>query len=198
MKMEPSNKQAVLSEEEVQKAILQHLNTHNTIPNTLDFAESLGISHADLDKNLKSLNADEYISLQVIEKKLLELSEEGKSYVEKGTPEYQYASALEMKTPTPKAEVEDKLGKELAKIGFAKAMKNKWIALAGGSKDVVERIAEKLDDQDRELLQKYKDNTDLEAHDKKIVDQMKKRQLLNVVSQKSYVVTKGANFMPER
>lgn len=159
-----------MSEEEVQKSILQHLNSHDSIPNTLDFAETLGVSHADIDKNLKSLNADEYVALQVIEKKLLELSEEGKSYVEKGTPEYQYASALEMKKPTPKAEVEAKLGQDLAKIGFAKAMKNKWIALAGGSKDVVERIAEKLDDQDRDLLQKYNDNADLEAHDKKVVD----------------------------
>jgi hypothetical protein len=29
--------------------------------------------------------------------------------------------------PTPKAEIEEKVGKEVAKIGFAKAMQKKWI-----------------------------------------------------------------------
>lgn len=42
----------------------------------------------DLDKILKSLVADDYISLSVIEKKLIELSDEGRGYTEKGTPEY--------------------------------------------------------------------------------------------------------------
>ena len=125
--MESTNKSAVLSDEEVQSRILQHLKANDAIENTLDFAQSLGISHAELDKNLKSLNADDYIELKVIEKKLLELSDEGKSYVEKGTPEYQYASALELNKATPKTEVEEKVGKEIAKIGFAKAMQKKWI-----------------------------------------------------------------------
>lgn len=51
-----------------------------------------------------------------------------------------------MHKATPKDSVEAIVGKDVAKIGFAKAMKNKWIKLSGGSKDVVERIAEKLDD----------------------------------------------------
>jgi len=53
-------------------------------------------------------------------------------------------------------------------------------------------------DEDKELLSKYRENSDLEAHDKKIVDQMKKRKLINVVTNKSYKVTKGANFASKR
>lgn len=87
----------------------------------------MNINHADLDKNLKSLSADDYIVLSVIERKLIELSNEGKSYVDKGTPEFQYASALELNKPTPKSEIEAKVGKDIAKIGFAKAMSKKWI-----------------------------------------------------------------------
>jgi hypothetical protein len=45
-------------------------------------------------------------------------------------------------------------------------------------------------------LSNYSANPDLEAHDKKIVEQMKKRKLINVVSNKSYTVTKGPNFAP--
>ena len=60
-----------------------------------------------------------------------------------------------MNKATPKSEVEEKVGKEIAKIGFAKAMQKKWIQLAGGNKEVVERIAENLDDQDKAQLQKF-------------------------------------------
>ena len=58
---------------------------------------------------------------------MIELTDEGASYVEKGTPEYQYASTLEYNQPTNKAEVDGKLGAELSKIGFSKAMQRKWV-----------------------------------------------------------------------
>lgn len=103
-----------------------------------------------------------------------------------------------MGTATDKSEVEQRVGAEIAKIGFAKAMQKKWIQLDGANKNVVVRIAEVLEDQDKDLLSKYSENNDLEAHDKKIVEQMKKRKLINVVSNKSYKVTKGSNFAPQR
>lgn len=107
------------------------------------------MSHADLDKNLKSLLADEYVKLEVLEKKLVELSEEGLRYANNGTPEFIYASALELSKATLKSDVEAKVGAEIAKIGFSKAMQRKWIQLVAGTKDQVERIAEALDDSER-------------------------------------------------
>ena len=47
---------------------------------------------------------------------------------------------------TEKSAVEGKVGAQIAKIGFAKAMKNKWVKLAGEAKDKVVRIAEQLVD----------------------------------------------------
>jgi len=114
--------------------------------------------------------------------------------VEKGTPEYQFASALEVNKPRSKEDLDKTLGKELAKIGFSKAMKRKWVQLDPADKNSVVRIAEALEDTERDQLRKYVDNNDLEQHDKKVVDQLKKRKLLNVVSQKYYKVTKGENF----
>jgi phenylalanyl-tRNA synthetase alpha chain len=105
---------------------------------------------------------------------------------------------LELNVPTDKSAVEDKVGAEIAKIGFAKAMQRKWIKLDGDNKNRVVRIAEKLEDQEKDLLTKYRENPDLEAHDKKVVEQIKKRKLVNVVTQKSYRVTKGSNFAPQR
>jgi len=40
------------------------------------------------------LLADDYVELKVNERKLVELSTEGKGYVENGTPEFQFANAL--------------------------------------------------------------------------------------------------------
>jgi hypothetical protein len=47
---------------------------------------------------------------------------------------------------TERSDVEGRVGAEIAKIGFAKAMQRKWIQLDGGNKDAVVRIAENLDD----------------------------------------------------
>ena len=97
-----------------------------------------------------------------------------------------------------KAKAEEIVGKDISKIGFAKAMQRKWIALEGDKKDIVRRIAEHLEDQEKEQLEKYQQNPDADAHDKKVLDALKKRKLVNVVSQKSYKVTKGVNFAPVR
>ena len=89
---------------------------------------------------------------------------------------------MELNVPTDKSAVESKVGAEIAKIGFAKAMQRKWIKLDGDNKNGVVRIAEKLEDQEKDLLTKYRENPDLEAHDKKVVEQIKKRKLVNVVT----------------
>jgi phenylalanyl-tRNA synthetase alpha chain len=135
--------------------------------------------------------------LEVIERKKIELTEEGKGYADYGTPEYQYASSLILNVVTAKAEVEAKVGDLIAKIGFAKAMKNKWVRLEA-DKVSVTRIAENLQDDEKVQLSAYVSNPDLEAHDKKVVDALKKRKLLNVNSSKSYKVTKGSEFQPLR
>lgn len=95
--------------------------------------------------------------------------------------------------PTGKKDVEDKVGELVSKVGFAKAMKNKWVRLEA-DKVTVTRIAESLKDDEKNQLQAFVDQPLADSHDKKIVDQLKKRKLLNVVSHKSYKVTKGAEF----
>ena len=98
------------SEEKVQAQILKHLSEQDEIKDTLTFAKELDITHTELDKSLKSLLVDDYLVLTVLEKKLVELSDEGASYADKGTPEYQYASAMELNKPTEKDEVDAKVG----------------------------------------------------------------------------------------
>ena len=77
-------------------------------------------------------------------------------------------------------------------------MKNKWVKIAGAKKELVVRIAEELKDEDKDQLSKFLATPEVEAYDKKQIDLFKKRKLINVVSQKSYKVTKGQNYQPTR
>ena len=97
--------------------ILTHLAEQADIPNTDDFSEAKGIKPADLDPVLKSLVAEEYITVKATDKKLLEPTDEGRSYLQSGTPEYQLAAALKVGEPVEKKELEERLGAELVKIG---------------------------------------------------------------------------------
>lgn len=75
-------------------------------------------------------------------------------------------------------------------------MKQKWIQKDGDNN--YKRISENPVDEDQTNLKAFQANPDLEKHQKKIVDQYKKRKHLNVKSLKSYMVTKGPNFAAER
>lgn len=138
--------------------------------------------------------------LDVIEVKYLKNTAEGAKYLESGTPEFQYAIACTFNEEVPKSAVEDKVGKEIAKIGFAKAMQKKWVQLCGEKKENIKRIVKDEDmiDEDKDMLLKIAADSDPEKHDKKIVDGLKKRQLLTLQSKKTYRVTKGPNYMPKR
>ena len=51
------------SDSQLQSKILTHLASHQTIEDSLQFALENGTIHAELDKALKSLTADEYVNL---------------------------------------------------------------------------------------------------------------------------------------
>ena len=170
------------------------LDQNQTIADTSDIVASLNITPLKLDAAVKSLLVDDYVVLDVIERKLIALTEEGEGYARAGTPEYQYASALQMNTEVLKTDVEAQVGAQLAKIGFAKAMKNKWVKLAGDKKEKVIRIAEELKDADKDQLNAFVASPEVEGHDKKLLDVFKKRKLISIISRKSYKVTKGAQY----
>ena len=158
----------------------------------------MAITPLKLDAAVKSLLVDDYVVLDVIERRFVALTEEGEGYARDGTPEFQYASALQVNAEVLKTEVEAQVGAQLAKIGFAKAMKNKWVKLAGDKKEKVIRIAEELKDAEQDQLNAFVASPEVEGHDKKLLDQFKKRKLISIITRKSYKVTKGAQFKPTR
>lgn len=63
--------------DKIETELLQHLVSHESIEDTLQYSAQLNINHHDLDPILKSLNADEYVVLNVIEKKTMKLTDDG-------------------------------------------------------------------------------------------------------------------------
>lgn len=93
------------------------------------------------------------------------------------------------------AEMESRVGKDIAKIGFGKSMKQKWIKKDG---DKFERIVAEPVDADQTQLQKFIADTNPDSHEKKVLDNFKKRKHINVKTNKTYKVTKGPQFATER
>lgn len=183
--------------EQLANLILKHLSKkEDVIANTDDFAAANGLKPADLDSVLKSLVAEEYIAVKATDKKLLELTEEGQTYLAKGTPEYQLASAMKVGEAVEKSALEASLGAELVKIGSQKALQLKWLKAEG--KTHIARVAEQIEDVDKNLLAAFVANPDLSAHAAGDVDKLKKRKWVNVATQKTYAVSKGSNFAPVR
>ena len=72
----------------VEKTVLKYINDNGEIKNTENFDTEQKLEKAAFDNTLKSLTAEEYIKLNVIERKEIELTDEGKSYAQNGSPEF--------------------------------------------------------------------------------------------------------------
>lgn len=77
-----------MTDEQLQQHVLTLLNDGGSIADTADLVSSLSITPAKLDAAVKSLLVDEYVVLEVIERRKIELSEEGQGYARDGTPEF--------------------------------------------------------------------------------------------------------------
>jgi len=60
--------------------MLSFLDKNGIIEDTDTFCLQIGITREQLDPVLKSLVAEDYLKVEVIERKLIELTDEGKSY----------------------------------------------------------------------------------------------------------------------
>ncbi len=80
-----------MTDEQLQQHVLTQLSAQEQIADTIELIESLKVTSAKLDAAVKSLLVDEYVVLDVIERRKIDLTDEGKGYVQDGTPEFQYA-----------------------------------------------------------------------------------------------------------
>jgi hypothetical protein len=92
-KKEGGPKEVSADTAKIEKTVLGFMDKNKgTIENTEEFAKKESISTEELEPVLKSLLVDEYVILTVLERKLIELTDEGLSYAKNGSPEFQFVS----------------------------------------------------------------------------------------------------------
>lgn len=67
--------------------MLDELKSSNQIADSDALVAKLGVTKEKMDAALKSLNVDEFVDLKVIEKRRIELTEEGEGYLKNGSAE---------------------------------------------------------------------------------------------------------------
>ncbi|XP_036407968.1 phenylalanine--tRNA ligase alpha subunit [Megalops cyprinoides] len=157
-----------------------------------DVAAVLGVDHQVIVGAVKSLQAlGDVISAEQCSSKRWELTAEGAEIAEQGSHEAQVFNAIP-EEGLPQSEL---MKLPSGKVGFSKAMSNKWIRLdkshKGGPR--VFRMVENVEDTVREklLLVKLGGASQLVEKEK---NELKKRKLLTEVTMKSYWITKADAF----
>ncbi|KAF4115709.1 phenylalanine--tRNA ligase alpha subunit [Onychostoma macrolepis] len=157
-----------------------------------DVAADLGVDHQLIVGAVKSLQAlGEVISAEQKSSKRWELTGEGCEIAEQGSHEARVFNAI----PDEGLPQNQLMKMPSGKVGFSKAMSNKWIRLdkahEGGPR--VFKTVETIEDTVRNKLQLVQKGLSAKLEDKER-NELKKRKLLSEVTVKSYWITKGSSF----
>ncbi|KAM9784410.1 phenylalanine--tRNA ligase alpha subunit [Syngnathus typhle] len=181
-----------MADTRVVETLLQRIEKADDGVESLDVASSLGVDHQVIVGAVKSLQClGEIISAELRSSKNWDLTEEGKEIAEQGSHEARVFNSVPLEGLTQS----DLMKLSFGKIGFSKAMSNKWIRLDKGHEGGprIFRTVENIDDQVREklLLVQKGISSNLDEKEK---NELKKRKLLAEVTVKSYWITKGNSF----
>ncbi|KAL4657968.1 phenylalanine-tRNA ligase alpha subunit [Arapaima gigas] len=174
------------------ESLLRHVEKVEDGVDSLAVATSLGVDHQTVVGAVKSLQTlGDVILAEQRSSKHWELTGEGTEIAEQGSHEARVFCAIPeggllqaelMKLPS-------------GKVGFSKAMSNKWIRLDKGHQGGprVFRTVENIEDlvQQKLVLVQQGKSAKLEEKEK---NELKKRKLLTEVTVKSYWITKGSSF----
>ncbi|XP_023692026.1 phenylalanine--tRNA ligase alpha subunit [Paramormyrops kingsleyae] len=173
------------------ESLLRHLEKVDDGVDSQAVAALLGVDHQVIVGAVKSLQAiGDVISAEQQTSKHWELTEEGAEIAAQGSHEARVFGAIP-EDGLPQSEL---MKLPSGKVGFSKAMSNKWIrvdkAHEGGPR--VFKMVESINDLVREkLLRVQQGKSQLEEKEK---NELKKRKLLTEVTVKSYWIGKGSSF----
>ena len=162
--------------------------------NSLDISLRLDQDHQRVVGIINSLlTQDELIVSEVVSTKVLELTAEGKQFVEHGSHEARVFAAIPAEGVDQAALMNMITDQTIdKKVGFSKALAAQWIKLDRSSKRVT-RQADEITDTVSDLLSQIAGMSisDLPADQKA---ELKKRKLVTENTIKSFAVRKGAKF----
>ena len=177
---------------DLEQLILSTLAAGNEIADSWVFAEQHQQDHQFIVGAIKSLLVDAYIVDEPITSTFWVLTDEGSAIVSKGSPEYQVFQAVPADGGISVAQLNTLCG-EVAKIGLGPCMKNKWLKKDG---DNILRIAASVADETAAQLAQVGNGASILSEDD--LKNLKRRKLVNQVVRKSFKITKGPDFQPQR
>ena len=175
----------------IEQVLLSHIASAGEISDTWEFAAANSLDHQAVVGAVKSLLVDAYVADEPLSNTFWTLTDEGREIASKGSPEFQLYSAVpeggrlltELQAELPDA----------VKIGLGPCMKNKWLKKQG---DSVLRIAESVRDETADYLNQVSGGSSSVSEEE--LKNLKRRKLVQQVIRKSYKVTKGECFRPQR
>ncbi|KAF7840946.1 phenylalanine--tRNA ligase alpha subunit, cytoplasmic [Senna tora] len=174
-----------------EEAILSYLEKGHEISDSGQFASERGIDHNEIVNVIKSLHGFRYVDAEDIKRETWVLTDEGKAYAAKGSPEVQLFLAIPPEGIS-KEELQKKLEPTAFKIACAQAAKNKWVEMG---KQLISRKVEKVEDRVKDLLLKIQEGQVIGSED---IKALKGRKLIVPQTWKGYSVKKGPNYAPRR
>jgi len=171
---------------------------------TWDFSSGLpseyNITHEQVIGVSKSLAADSLVNLTSNKISYFVLTKEGKAIASDGSQEVAVFKAIAEAGPNGmgRAEVELKVGKDVAKVGMGNCMKQKWIVKDGDSlKAAVDSVADDVCDQLKLLLSAVEDQNGT-VLPPAASNALKKRKLVKSVDRTTYTLSRGSEFAETR
>ena len=164
---------------------------------SLDISKDLAYIHQDIVGECKSLEMAEVISTEKLEKKLIEITADGKNCLEYGSPEIQFMKLLE-KESIAKKEIKNKLP-AVGDRGFAAAMKLKYIDFDKATdlvsiKATVKKETWENDEQHKQMKMFSIDNDCSKFGADVLKVFQKNHKFITIDTVKYFKISKGVNF----
>jgi len=177
---------------DLDEKLLKTLEKHETFDSGY-WAKEQNIKHDDaLVGAIKRLESLEVITTKLNQRNTIELTDEAHGILKEGSPEVRTYHSVPAEG-IQKSDLEKKLG-DIAKIGFAQAMKSKWIAFDSKS-GVVTKLTQSVQDLTREQLESIHKSPD--TADATLVANLSKRKLVQKVILKTFTINRGPKFGQE-
>lgn len=146
-----------MAEQNLNEVILRLLNERSKL-NSLSLSEELSVDHQKIVGVIKSLQSlGDIIKSTQIESKRLVLTEEGQQILQNGSHEALVWKAIPEEGIEQSALMKSIGDQNVAKLGFSKAMSQKWISIDKTcSKPIVKRKVNSIEDEVQLLVKKIK------------------------------------------
>ncbi|GBG27992.1 Phenylalanine--tRNA ligase alpha subunit [Hondaea fermentalgiana] len=176
---------------ELELEVLRRVGAGETL-NTLDLATEKGVEHAVTSGVVRTLAADEMVTMDQKESKCFALTKDGEETLAKGSPEMILLQTLPAEG-APLAEI-----KKAHKVGMGHCMKKKWIQAQDGMvKPVADptRVADELADILKRVQAGSFAEDSISADEAKT---LKKRNQVTVIKTVSWDMSKGPQWATQR